>query len=235
MSQVAPGRYDAYERLLEALDGASVWMLLWQGQPGSSDAQYGNMDVAGWRYAPAFTSEEELRSSRWDRSFEVVPVAEIASSLYTDHWGLWLNPHAQGGGVGVPHLDLRRIVGGLDRLMAGPLEVGEPTLWDPAFYTFLGGQLFQTQVVRAAHRAWVKPVIGPERLVIGLRLTDNQPETMRKMREAMARASEAAPAELTISSVALDDPFDPVAAWMRDNTRPFIGIDMLDEAVRNRH
>ncbi|WP_406282464.1 enhanced serine sensitivity protein SseB C-terminal domain-containing protein [Embleya sp. NBC_00896] len=234
LSQMAPGRYDTYEQLLEALTGAHVWMLLWQGQPGSPDAQYGNMDVAGWRYAPAFTSEEQMRASGWDRSFEVCPVTEIASSLYTDHWGLWLNPHAQGGGVGVPYLDLRRIVGGLDRLMAGPLEVGEPTLWDPAFYAVLGGLLFQTQVVRAAHRAWVRPTIGPERLVIGLRLTDNQPATMQRMRDAMARASEGAPAGLTLSSVALDDPFDPVAAWMRDNTRPFIGIDMLDEAARNR-
>lgn len=233
LGHVTPGRYDAYERLLEALTNAPVWMLLWQGHPGSPDAQYGNMDVAGWRYAPAFTSEEQLRASGWDRSFEVCRVPDIAASLYTDRWGLWLNPHVQGGGVGVPYLDLRRIVGGLDRLMAGPVEVGEPTLWDPAFHALLTAQLFQSQVVRAAHRAWVRPAIGPERLVIGLRLTDDQPATMQRMRDAMARASAAAPAGLLLSSVALDDPFDPVAAWMNENTRPFTGIDVLNEAARN--
>ena len=31
-------------------------MLLWQGTPGSPDAQYGNMEVGGHGYAPCFTS-----------------------------------------------------------------------------------------------------------------------------------------------------------------------------------
>ena len=46
LRQVAPGRYDAYEALLRALATPAtgqVWMLLWHGQAGSPDAQYGNM------------------------------------------------------------------------------------------------------------------------------------------------------------------------------------------------
>lgn len=44
LRQVTPGRYESYESLLHALAEGRLWMLLWQGQPGSPDAQYG-----GWR------------------------------------------------------------------------------------------------------------------------------------------------------------------------------------------
>lgn len=56
LRQVTPGRYDAYEALLRALatpNSGQVWMLLWHGQSGSPDAQYGNMEVEGYGYAPA--------------------------------------------------------------------------------------------------------------------------------------------------------------------------------------
>lgn len=55
LRQVTPGRYDAYEALLRALatpTSGQVWMLLWHGQAGSPDAQYGNMEVEGYGYAP---------------------------------------------------------------------------------------------------------------------------------------------------------------------------------------
>src|SRR4051812_45721831 len=116
LQQVAPGRYDAYEALLHALAEGQVWMLLWNGAPGAPDAQYGNMDVDGHGYAPCVTSAQELAASGWNRAHEVVDARRIADSLYRDHYGLWLNPHAVGGGVGIPWLDLRRIAGGLDRL-----------------------------------------------------------------------------------------------------------------------
>ncbi|MCF2528642.1 enhanced serine sensitivity protein SseB C-terminal domain-containing protein [Yinghuangia soli] len=221
LRQVRPQGYEPYERLLEALARGHVWMLLWQGEPGSPEAQYGNMEVHGQRYAPAFTSEDQLRESRWDRGWEVHAVVEIAATLYPDQWGLWLNPHMQGGGVGVPYLDLRRIVGGLDKLMPGPVRVGEPLLDDSAFWSVLTAELGGSGVVRAAHRAYVEPAIGPPRLVIGTRLADNDPATVDRMKHAMSRAS-AMLQGIDMSSVALDDPYDPVAKWMREQTRPFL-------------
>lgn len=53
LRQVTPGRYDAYEALLHALADSQVWMLLWHGQAGAPDAQYGNMEIEGLGYAPA--------------------------------------------------------------------------------------------------------------------------------------------------------------------------------------
>ncbi|CAM5674944.1 hypothetical protein STENM36S_04612 [Streptomyces tendae] len=52
LRQVTPGRYDAYEALLRALAtpaSGQVWMLLWHGQAGSPDAQYGNLTGTGVR------------------------------------------------------------------------------------------------------------------------------------------------------------------------------------------
>ena len=135
LRQVTPGRYDAYEALLRALatpGGGQIWMLLWHGQAGSPDAQYGNMEVEGFGYAPCVTSAQELSASGWNRSYEVVDGLDVARTLYPDHYGLWLNPHAPGGGVGIPWLDLRRIATGLDRQPAGPLRMSEPSHRDPA-------------------------------------------------------------------------------------------------------
>ena len=129
LRQVTPGRYDAYEALLRALatpSSGQVWMLLWHGQAGSPDAQYGNMEVGGYGYAPCVTSAQELSASGWNRSYEVVDGLDVARTLYPDHYGLWLNPHAPGGGVGIPWPDLRRIATGLDRQPAGPLRLSEP-------------------------------------------------------------------------------------------------------------
>ncbi len=107
-------------------------MLLWHGQSGSPDAQYGNMQVEGHGYAPCVTSAQELSASGWNRSYEVVDGLDVARTLYPDHFGLWLNPHAPGGGVGIPWLDLRRIATGLERQPAGPLRLSEPGIEIPS-------------------------------------------------------------------------------------------------------
>src|SRR6478752_9349273 len=169
LRQVTPGRYDAYEALLRALatpTSGQVWMLLWHGQGGSPDAQYGNMEVGGFGYAPCVTSAQELSASGWNRSYEVVDGLDVARTLYPDHFGLWLNPHAPGGGLGIPWLDLRRIAGGLDRLPAGPLRIGEPSIAADAFYDRLTLHARRTPVLRSLRRAWVQPAVGAAYLVI---------------------------------------------------------------------
>lgn len=221
LHQVAPGRYDAYEALLHALADGQVWMLLWQGQAGSPDAQYGNMDVGGYGYAPCATSEHELAASGWNRAHEIVSGREIAASLYRNRWGLWLNPHAPRGGIGVPWLDLRRIASGLDRLPAGPLQLSEPTLQLPQFYAVLSQNAHRTPVVRTLHRAWVQPALGEAYLAIGLDLYDTSHQSVDAVRQMMQHSIGGAPEGLPISTVAMADDYDPVALWMRTFARPF--------------
>lgn len=221
LQQVSPGRYDAYEALLQALAGGQVWMLLWQGQAGSPDAQYGNMEVEGLGYAPAVTSAAELAASGWTRAHEVVSGVEAASALYPDRWGLWLNPHAPGGGVGIPWLDLRRIAGGLDRLPAGPLRISEPAIELPQFYALLSQNAHRTPAVRSLRRAWVQPALGVPYLAIGLDLYDTSPQAVDAVRLMIQQSIGAVPEGLPVSTVAMHDEYDPVGMWMRAYARPF--------------
>ncbi|MFD7918738.1 enhanced serine sensitivity protein SseB C-terminal domain-containing protein [Streptomyces sp. NPDC059740] len=221
LGQVGPGRYDTYETLLHALADGQVWMLLWQGAAGSPDAQYGNMDVEGFGYAPCVTSAAELAASGWNRAYEVVGGRDIAATLFPERWGLWLNPHAAGGGVGVPWLDLRRIAGGLDRLPAGPLRISEPVIEIPHFYALLGQNAHRTPVVRALWRAWVQPALGAPYLAVGLDLYDPGPAGAEAARMMMQQTMSAVPAGLPVSTVAMDDELDPVVMWLRATSRPF--------------
>ncbi|MER7789005.1 enhanced serine sensitivity protein SseB C-terminal domain-containing protein [Streptomyces sp. NPDC097640] len=230
LQQVAPGRYDAYESLLYALAEGQVWMLLWQGAPGSPDAQYGNMDVGGLGYAPCVTSAQELAASGWSRAHEVVSGRQIAASLFPDRYGLWLNPHAPGGGVGIPWLDLRRIAGGLDRLPAGPLRLSEPSLELSQFYALLGQNAHRTPAVRSLRRAWVQPALGAPYLAIGLDLYDGGAAAVESARVMMRQSVGAVPEGLPVSTVAMSDEYDPVAMWMRASARPFFDRDAFGAA-----
>ncbi|WP_184503501.1 enhanced serine sensitivity protein SseB C-terminal domain-containing protein [Streptomyces botrytidirepellens] len=230
LEQVAPGRYDAYEALLRALSEGQVWMLLWHGAPGDPDAQYGNMDMDGHGYAPCVTSAQELAASGWNRAHEVVDARRIADSLYRDHYGLWLNPHAPGGGVGIPWLDLRRIAGGLDRLPAGPLRVTDPVIEIPQFYALLGQNAHRTVAVRSLRRAWVQPALGAPYLAIGLDLYDNGQQAVESVRLMMQQSVGVVPEGLPVSTVELSDEHDPVAMWMRAHARPFFDRDAYNAA-----
>ncbi|MEU3606355.1 enhanced serine sensitivity protein SseB C-terminal domain-containing protein [Streptomyces sp. NPDC035033] len=221
LRQVAPGRYDAYEGLLHALADGELYMLLWQGAPGSPEAQYGNMEVDGYGYAPCVTSAGELAASGWHRAHERVTGREIARALYPERWGVWLNPHAPGGGVGIPWADLRRIATGLDRMPAGPLRVSEPALELPQFYAQLTQNAHRTPAVRSLRRGWVQPALGTPYLVIGLDLYDGSAAAVDEVRAMMRQSIGAVPEGLPVSTVALSDAYDPVALWLRAHARPF--------------
>jgi SseB protein C-terminal domain len=232
LRQVAPDHFDtfnAYEALLRALGDGQVWMLLWQGQPGSPGAQYGNMDVNGYGYAPCVTSPQELAASGWTRSHEIVTGCAIAAELYRERWGLWLNPHTAGGGVGIPWPDLRRIALGLNHVPAGPLTISQPTLNMPQFYALLTQTAYRTPVVRTLRTAWVRPVLGEAFLALGVELYSdpygNGLQAGEAVRAMVQHAAAAAPAGLLLSTVAVADEYDPVAMWMRAFARPFFDRD----------
>ncbi|MGR8008128.1 enhanced serine sensitivity protein SseB C-terminal domain-containing protein [Streptomyces hypolithicus] len=224
LRQVTPGRFDAYEALLRAIAdpaGGHVWMLLWHGQAGSPDAQYGNMEVDGLGYAPCVTSAQELAASGWSRAYDVVTGQDIARALFPDRWGIWLNPHAPGGGVGIPWLDLRRIATGLDRMPAGPLRMSEPAVEIPQFYARLAQHAHRTPAVRALRRAWVQPALGAPYLAVGLDLYDTSPQSVDAVRAMMQQSIGVVPDGLPVSTVAMSDEYDPVSMWLRANARPF--------------
>ncbi|MDG4861467.1 enhanced serine sensitivity protein SseB C-terminal domain-containing protein [Streptomyces sp. T-3] len=221
LRQVTPGRYDAYESLLAALADGRLWMLLLHGQAGSPDAQYGNREVDGYGYAPCVTSAQELAASGWTRAYEVVGGRDVAAMLYPAQYGLWLNPHDPAGGIGIPWLDLRRIATGLDKVPAGPLRISEPTIEIPQFYAQLTQNAHRTPALRSLRRAWVQPALGAPYLAIGLDVYDTGPSAVDSVRTMMQQSIAAVPDGLPVSTVAMFDEFDPVAMWLRANSRPF--------------
>ncbi|THA24373.1 enhanced serine sensitivity protein SseB [Streptomyces sp. RKND-216] len=225
LRQVSPDRFDTYEALLHALADGQLWMLLWQGTSGSHDAQYGNMDVDGYGYAPCVTSPQELAASGWTRAHEVVTGRRVAATLFRQRWGVWLNPHAPGGGVGIPWLDLRRIATGIDQVPAGPLRISEPTLELPQFYALLAQNAHRTPNIRALRRAWVQPALGPPYLAIGHDLYEDGDRAAEDVRLMVRQSVGAVPDGLAVSSVAMADDYDPVAMWLRANSRPFFDRD----------
>lgn len=146
---------------------------------------------------------------------------DIALTLYPDRCGLWLNPHAPGGGVGIPWPDLRRIAVGLDLLPAGPLQIGEPSLQIPQFYALLTQAAHRTPAVRSLRRAWVQPALGEPYLAIGVEVYDSSAQAVEAVRLMMQQAVTGVPEGLAVSTVAMADAYDPVGMWMRANDQPF--------------
>ncbi|WP_235215416.1 enhanced serine sensitivity protein SseB C-terminal domain-containing protein [Phaeacidiphilus oryzae] len=218
-----PGRprLEAYETLLRAVADGTLYALLWHGEPGSPDAQYGSMEVAGYGYVPTVSSPAQLAASGWQRAHEACGGRELAAVLYPSRWGLWLDPHAAGGGVGVPWADLRRVALGLDRLPAGPLEISEPAVAAEPFYEALKRGARAVPGLRALRRAWVAPALGEPYLAIGLELDD--PHASADDARAMVRRAlaEAAPADCRVAVLAAPDEDDSVALWMAAGPAPF--------------
>ncbi|WP_103500117.1 MULTISPECIES: enhanced serine sensitivity protein SseB C-terminal domain-containing protein [unclassified Streptomyces] len=230
-----PDRLAAYEELLTALAGSRLWMPLWHGAAGDADARYGGMESGGYGYAPCFTSERELAASGWGRDHEVTDGRTVASALYRDRCGLWLDPHTDGGGLGVPWLDLRRVAEGLDRLPAGPLRISEPSVGAPAFYHRLVEEARRTRVLRGLWRGWVQPATGDAYLVLGLDIDTPGPQATEAVRLMMRRSVSAAPGGMAVGTVVMSDRYDPVALWLRARTRPFYDRDALAGAGGSAH
>lgn len=145
---------------------------------------------------------------------------DVARTLYPDHFGLWLNPHAPGGGLGIPWLDLRRIATGLERQAAGPLRLSDPAIEIPQFYALLTQNAHRTPSVRSLRRAWVQPALGAPYLAIGLDVYDTSPPAVDSVRAMMQQSIGAVPDGLPVSTVAMSDEYDPVALWMRASAAP---------------
>jgi hypothetical protein len=75
--------------------------------------------------------------------------------------------------------------------------------------------------VRSLRRAWVRPAWGEPYLVIGLDLFDSGPQAVESVRLMMQHALPGAPAGVAVSTVAMSDPYDPVAMWLQARAVPF--------------
>lgn len=220
MRQVTPGRYESYESLLHALSEGRLWMLLWQGQPGSPDAQYGGMEVESLGYAPCVTSPRSWPPAAGTGATRWSP-GGTSPARCTRTAGACGSTRTPRGGLGVPWADLRRIATGLERMPAGPLRLSEPAIELPQFYGLLTQHAHRTPAVRSLRRAWVQPALGSPYLAVGLDLYDASAPALESVREMMRQSVGVVPEGVPVCTVALADEHDPVAMWLRAQTRPF--------------
>lgn len=121
----------------------------------------------------------------------------------------------------MPWADLRRIATGLERMPAGPLRLSEPAIELPQFYGLLTQHAHRTPAVRSLRRAWVQPALGSPYLAVGLDLYDASAPALESVREMMRQSVGVVPEGVPVCTVALADEHDPVAMWLRAQTRPF--------------
>ena len=177
LRQVTPGRYDALRgAAARPRPTGQVWMLLWHGAGRLPDAQYGNMEVDGYGYAPCVTSAQELSASGWNRAHEVVDAAGRRPHPLPRP----LRPLAQ------PARPRRRRRHPLARSAPdrhrprpacppGRCGCPNPAIEIPQFYALLTQNAHRTPAVRSLRRAWVQPALGAPYLAIGLDLYDTSP------------------------------------------------------------
>ena len=71
------------------------------------------------------------------------------------------------------------------------------------------------------YKRQVQPALGAPYLAIGLDVYDTSPPAVDAVRAMMQQSVGAVPEGLPVSTVAMSDAHDPVAMWLRANSRPF--------------
>ena len=66
----------------------------------------------------------------------------------------------------------------------------------------------------------VQPALGEPYLAIGVEVYDSSPQAVESVRLMMQQAVAGVPEGLPVSTVAMADPYDPVAMWLRANAHP---------------
>ncbi len=67
----------------------------------------------------------------------------------------------------------------------------------------------------------MQPALGSPYLAVGLDLYDASAPALESVREMMRQSVGAVPEGVPVCTVALADEHDPVAMWLRAQTRPF--------------
>ena len=197
LRQVTPGRYDAYEALLRALatpSSGQVWMLLWHGQAGSPDAQYGNMEVEGYGYAPvrhlrpgAVGQRLEPRRTRWSTA----STWPAPSTRTTSASGSTRTPPAAASAS--PGSTCAASPPAWTASPPARCACPNPAIEIPQFYALLAQNAHRTPAVRSLRRAWVQPALGAPYLAIGLDVYDTSPPAVDSVRAMMQQSIGAVP------------------------------------------
>jgi SseB protein C-terminal domain/SseB protein N-terminal domain len=202
------------DQLLRALADNELWVPL-PGGASNGQAQLPVMVLDGAPYVAVYTSQSQYARGAGEQTHMVLRGRELAGMMAED-LGLAVNP---GGEVGLPVRPegVRSMREGRRTVRAGErLRLGEPAEEPYPLLAELRARLQSVPAVSTARRALAQAGDEPPVLLIGIEASARA-EALAAVKAAVA----AQPVPLAVDTVFLDDPADPVAAWMLDNTDPF--------------
>ncbi|TQF03387.1 enhanced serine sensitivity protein SseB [Kitasatospora acidiphila] len=232
----AIGDPGATPRVIEVLARSHVWIPLPVGADPSGQAlDLPTIELAGARYVPVFSSEEQFVRHAPGMSCAVAPAWEFARGLPLG-LGIAVNPDAPVGipvppeGVG----ELRRgpreqrwdaVAGSPDAPVGDGARVAlrepEPHEEPVAFLTAVCAELAALPGVLTARRALASVEGEPTVLFVGVQLDPSHPADPAGANAALGRALGVAPLPGGVHIVLLDLAADPVVDWMLTQVRPF--------------
>ncbi len=210
-----PARLDA---LLAALGDGQVWVPVPGGISDPNAATLPTTEIAGGRYVPVFSSEEQLRKAAADMPFVVLETRVFARSLPPEV-GIAVNPD---GDIGIPlppSYVLR--LAQAEPAVGARVRLAEPEVEPFDFLAAAVAEFRALPIVLTARRAiaWIEA--EQPSLFVGLELDRWTDDDRREALLALERAITAAPAPMPVNMVLLDVAQDPVGYWMLDHVEPF--------------
>jgi hypothetical protein len=206
--------------LLEALAQADLWVPL---PAGASDGEgtLPIMVIEDAAYVAVYTSEEQFRRGAGNMGYAVTPGGDFARSL-SPELGLAVNP---GGDVGLPiHAAAMSVIRGEGSTVPSGthIRLGEPAEEPLQLFNALRTAFATIREITSARRAW--GVIGDEddgSLILGIALSNDDQKSRKSALDAVDAALRGAFVPYGVDSVFLDDPADPLVAWLLEKTNPF--------------
>ncbi|GII22655.1 enhanced serine sensitivity protein SseB [Planosporangium mesophilum] len=208
------------DQLLRALADNELWVPLPGGTGDGGEAQLPVMMLDGQPYVAVYTSAEQYARGAGQQVHMVVGGCALAGML-DERLGLAVNP---GGEVGLPVRPdgVRTMRGGRTTVRAGqPVRLGAPAEEPRALLAALASAFERVPAVVEARRALAQMGDQPPGLLIGIRADQRVAGWRQAALAAVDAAASAEPMPLTVDTAFLDDPTDPITAWMLGNTEPF--------------
>jgi hypothetical protein len=215
-------------RIVEVLARSFLWIPLPNGGgPHSGPLDLPTMEIEGQAYVPVFSSEEQFRQVVGAHmGYTIAPAVEFARGL-PPQVGLAVNPDGVVG-VPLPPAAVAELCRAGRTPLDGPASGARVRLFEPDwqddpvdFLSAASAEFDGTGVVTTARRCLAAIETADPVMFVGVELAHWEGDLRAQPLDALGRALAKAPTRWPVNLVLLDVTDDPVAAWMREQVRPF--------------
>ncbi|GAB1690817.1 enhanced serine sensitivity protein SseB [Krasilnikovia sp. M28-CT-15] len=207
------------DQLLQALADSQLWVPLPAGADENGATPLPIVILDGRPHVAAYTSAEQYARGAGTQAHMVLTGRELAD-LMAAELGLAVNAGAELG-LPVNPSGVRRLRGGTVR-SGTRMRLGLPAEEPEQLLAALAAAFARIPGVSEARRALAQVGDEPPALLIGIRSERpgagmQHDDVLTAVRDSTAEV----PAQYPVETVFLNDPSDPITAWMLRNTEPF--------------